>query len=347
MALYHIDGDKITSVPSTTLAKEGLQERRDLQSLLKRNLEIISPDTLIIYEEFGNWEESSRRIDLLGVNKDANLVVIELKREDSGHMELQAIRYAAMVSTMTFDKLVEQYEKFLKKNTDDKQDAREILINYFNWDETDVQSLGQNPQIVLVSGKFSKELTTSVLWLNDQGLDIRCVRLHPYSLQGQLLLDVQTIIPIPEAEEYQIQIRNKRQSERLSRKRKFSKFDVRVGNEQNTITGYRNLMYRIIAELFKNGKSPQKIASYIPSSKLIDFPGNLDSKEVVENLKQADKGGKNPRSERFFSDPDQLFHVEDRTYVLSNNWGSEILDIVTKICSDFPELKIEFRETKE
>jgi len=31
-------------------------------------------------------------------------VAIELKRtEDGGHMELQSTRYAAMVSTMTFD----------------------------------------------------------------------------------------------------------------------------------------------------------------------------------------------------------------------------------------------------
>ena len=37
-----------------------------------------------------------RRIDLLGNDRDTNLVIIELKRnDDSGHMELQAIRYAA------------------------------------------------------------------------------------------------------------------------------------------------------------------------------------------------------------------------------------------------------------
>jgi hypothetical protein len=46
-----------------------------------------------------DWEDSSRSIDLLCIDKQANLVVIELKRtEDGGHMELQAIRYAAMVS---------------------------------------------------------------------------------------------------------------------------------------------------------------------------------------------------------------------------------------------------------
>ncbi len=61
-------------------------------------------------------EDSRRRIDLLGLDKEANLVIIELKRtEDGGHMELQAIRYAAMVSTLTFEKIVEIYGDYLEK----------------------------------------------------------------------------------------------------------------------------------------------------------------------------------------------------------------------------------------
>jgi len=46
---------------------------------------------LVIAEEFDGWDKSRRRIDLLGGDKDANLVVYELKRmEDGGHMDLHA-----------------------------------------------------------------------------------------------------------------------------------------------------------------------------------------------------------------------------------------------------------------
>jgi RecB family endonuclease NucS len=42
-------------------------------------------------EEFSDWQDRSRRIDLLCLDTDANLVVVELKRtNDAGHMELQA-----------------------------------------------------------------------------------------------------------------------------------------------------------------------------------------------------------------------------------------------------------------
>jgi RecB family endonuclease NucS len=78
---------------------------------LQNQIDVVSPDTLVFSEEFGEWEDSKRRIDLLGIDRDANIVVIELKRtEEGGHMELQAIRYAAMVSTPTFEKVVEIFE---------------------------------------------------------------------------------------------------------------------------------------------------------------------------------------------------------------------------------------------
>ena len=72
---------------------------------------------LVISEEFGEWDDSTRRIDLLGIDQDAKLVVIELKRdEDGGHMEPQAIRYAAMVPRMTFQRAIKAYQAFLDKS---------------------------------------------------------------------------------------------------------------------------------------------------------------------------------------------------------------------------------------
>ena len=44
-----------------------------------------------------------------------------------------------------------------------------------------VSEFAQDVRIVLVSANFSKEITMSVLWLNERDLDIRCVRLIPYS----------------------------------------------------------------------------------------------------------------------------------------------------------------------
>ena len=104
MTIFKVKSDNLEKLEETNFAIEKVLERQDLQRLLKSQIDAISSDTLVIAEEFGAFEGARRRIDLLGINKDANLVVIELKRtKDGGHMELQAIRYSAMVSTMTFD----------------------------------------------------------------------------------------------------------------------------------------------------------------------------------------------------------------------------------------------------
>lgn len=217
MALYEVTPENLARIARTSFDQVGLRERTDLQRLLKKQIDVIHPDTLVIAEEFGEWEESKRRIDLLGLDKEANLVVIELKRtEDGGHMELQAIRYAAMVSTMTFDRAVDIYERYLATNGGNA-DARAAILDFLGWDEPDEDSFAQDVKIVLVSADFSKELTTAVMWLNKRDMDIRCIRLVPYRDDGRVLIDVQQVIPLPEAAEYQIQIREKEQRERQER----------------------------------------------------------------------------------------------------------------------------------
>ena len=66
MAIYEITADQIRKIPETTYSLAGLRERYDLQRLFRSQFDVISPDTLIIAEEFGEWEASHRRIDLLG-----------------------------------------------------------------------------------------------------------------------------------------------------------------------------------------------------------------------------------------------------------------------------------------
>jgi hypothetical protein len=217
MAIYQVSPDRLEKIEETTFDAAGLFERSDLQRLLRDQIEIISPDTLIIAEEFGEWDDSKRRIDLLGLDKSGNLVVFELKRTaDGGHMELQAIRYAAMVSRMTFDKAAELYQNL--KSLDSVEKAKDAILSFLEWEKLDEDDFAQDVRIILVSADFSKEITTSVMWLNERDLDIRCVRLKPYKDNGRTLIDVQQIIPLPEAVDYMIQVREKEGKERVARR---------------------------------------------------------------------------------------------------------------------------------
>lgn len=217
MPLYEIGSNRMTPIDVTTFAAVKIREREDLQRLLREQIDVVVPDGFVIAEEFANWEDSRRSIDLLVLDRDATLVVVELKRtEDGGHMELQAIRYAAMISAMTFAQAVEAHAQFLLK-VGIKDDPQARILNYLGWDEPEEEVFGQDVRIVLASADFSKELTTAVLWLNERSVDIRCVRMTPYTYGDRTLLDVQQVIPLPEAEEYQVRVREKASQERAAR----------------------------------------------------------------------------------------------------------------------------------
>ena len=344
MALFQITDNNFTSVKETTFTDVGIKER-DIQTLIKTQPEIISPDTLIVYEEFSNWEDSQNRIDLLGIDREANLVVIELKRtKDGGYMDLQAVRYASMVSAMTFDMLVDYYEKFLIENNEEG-DARDKLIEFLDMDDSDVIELGQNVKIVLASLEFSKPLTTSVLWLNEQGLDIRCERMRPYNNNGQILLDVQTIIPLPETNEYQTQLRNKRQSERQQKKVKkdYSKYNLCFGGISYPKLNKRKMMYLIFSELFKNDENPENIVEIL-HGKIKVFDGLLEDEEVRDRIMLEDKGGILPRTKRFFCENREPVQYRGKTYVLSNQWGNDTLGLVNDLGNKFPNHNIGVNE---
>jgi hypothetical protein len=218
MPIYQVVNKELKTVVPTTFGAEGILERKDLQRMLRENIAVLDPRLMVIAEEFGDWIDSLRRIDLLCVDRDANLVVVELKRtEDGGHMELQAMRYAAMVSAMTFEQLVDTHARF-RGASQDRDEAKAAILNFLGWDEVAEDQFGLDTRVILAAADFSKELTTAVMWFIDRGIDVRCVRLKPYRMDnGTVLLDVQQLIPLPEASAFQTQIGVKKQAERLDR----------------------------------------------------------------------------------------------------------------------------------
>ena len=223
MPLYEMTNDSFRAIAESTFTDLKIRERDDLQRLLRVQIDVLDGDLYVLTEEFSDWEDSRRRIDLLAIDRDANLVVIELKRTpDGGHMELQAIRYAAMVSTMTFERAVQIHSEFLSRSNEDSSEAGGRILEFLRWEEADEESFAQDVRVLLVSEDFGKELTTAVLWLRERGIDIRCVRLRPYLDGGKRLVDVQQLIPLPEVDDYQIQIREKEQVGRKSRSEQHS-----------------------------------------------------------------------------------------------------------------------------
>jgi hypothetical protein len=199
MSIFEITVEGAVKLEPAGLTAYGASERDGLLRLLRSQIDIVAPDVLVVGEEVGGAEDASRPIDLLGVDKQGNLVVIDLETaEDRGQLELQAIRHAAMLSAMTFDEITEIFTRHLQVlGIDDS--ARDLLLAFLTWASPDEERFARDIRIVLAAAEFSREAVRSVLWLNGRGLDIRCVRLRPYSGGTRQFLDVQQVVPAPQA----------------------------------------------------------------------------------------------------------------------------------------------------
>ena len=346
MAIYELKDDSLQSINVTTFAKEHINERGDLQHILKSKIEVVSPATLVISEEFGEFEGSRRRIDLLGIDKDANLVVIELKRtEDGGHMELQAIRYAAMVSNLTFDKAVEIFWDYMEQNKI-QGNAEEIILYHLGWGESNEDAFGQDVRIVLVSAEFSKEITSSVLWLNDKGLNINCVRMRPYKFEDKLLIDIDQVLPLVEAADYQIKFREKRRKERESTRsnRDTTRFNLTINGVLHENQPKRWVMYYVVKGLIDKDVRPAQVMNIVNWRKS-NFFWMHDSIVHEDEVKQLikDQYPKDVKSvKRYFCNEEQLFHINGITYALSTQWGERAIEAVDLLNKAFPQVTISY-----
>jgi hypothetical protein len=320
MPIVEIRDNSMQTLAKTSYAQANIQERKNLQHYLKRNFRLIDENVMIIGEEFNEWDDSQRRIDLLAVDKSGNLVVIELKRtEDGATAELQAVRYAAMVSSMSFERAVDVFQNYLDKNDlkngEARLNAREELLAFLDWDDPAGHLFADDVKMILISADFSKELTTSVLWLNDRDIEIRCFKIEPYKYgENTILVNITQVIPLPEASEYQIKVKAKAEQrrEQASQNKDYTKYTYN-GDRY----GKAPLVLAVISEFVKN--NPKTTYQDIKDTFTDDIQGSYGCVATLEEAQSIkEKSGK-----RHYMNDDQVLTSADNVqFVVCTQWGT-------------------------
>lgn len=323
MSLYLFSNKSLTRLERTNFSREKIKERSDLQQALLKSIGCIAPDCLVIAEEFSYWDESQCRIDILAIDRKGNLVVVELKRGESGsHMELQALRYAAMVAEMDFDKACLSYLHYCRTHNTpmDAPKARDTLLTFIDLvDPEDVETqFGNDVRTILVSEGFSKESTTTVLWLRHNGLDISCIKLTPYLSGRQVLISIEQIIPVPEEAEYQIKFRMKEKLERdtvaKSRRRDMTRYHYN-GEWYNK----RRLAWKVMKDYVEH-RQPETLDELIAGLPAVLKPVVADMDTLPEKLFC-----------RFHTnEEDILFLPNQQRVVISTQWGKGNIDDIVQ-----------------
>lgn len=221
MFIINRDENNIAPLSRKSFSELGFREREHLQEWIAKKPDILGQELLIIQKEFDGWNNSRERIDLLAIDKDGALVVVENKLDDSGRdVAWQAIKYAAYCSSLTKSEIADIYQKYLDARQNMMpSSARQNICEFLGEEDFNELSLneGQTQKIILVGAKFRNEVTATCLWLLAHKIDVRCIRIEPYVLDDQIFLNVDQIIPPPEAEEYMIRVGTKEAEEKSTR----------------------------------------------------------------------------------------------------------------------------------
>lgn len=220
--------NRISPVKTKRFSELGFTERKHLQEWLAHEPSALGEELLIIQKEFDGFDDTRERLDLLALDKDGNLVIIENKLDDSGRdVVWQALKYASYCASLTKAQIVEIYQQYLDRyepvtgevdllNAPASASARICeFLDAPDLDELKL-NLGNSQRIMLVAANFRKEVTSTALWLLGQGISIACFKITPYSLGEQLLINIDQIIPTPEAKELMIGINAKEAEEKTT-----------------------------------------------------------------------------------------------------------------------------------
>ncbi|ELH4196110.1 DUF4268 domain-containing protein [Vibrio cholerae] len=220
--------NRISPVKTKRFSELGFTERKHLQEWLAHEPSALGEELLIIQKEFDGFDDTRERLDLLALDKDGNLVIIENKLDDSGRdVVWQALKYASYCASLTKAQIVEIYQQYLDRYEPVTGEvdllsaalsASQRICEFLDAPDLDELklNLGNSQRIMLVAANFRKEVTSTALWLLGQGISIACFKITPYSLGEQLLINIDQIIPTPEAKELMIGINAKEAEEKTT-----------------------------------------------------------------------------------------------------------------------------------
>jgi len=181
-----------------TLEDEGRKEKEDLEEWIKSYPKILGENLLIIGNQI---RTKSGPLDFLAIDKNGNIVIVELKRGKLPRRVLaQAIDYASDIESWGIEELDELCKPYTKSN------LIEFIIENFpdkdiNWDDI---SINQTQRILLVGTYITESLERMINWLSEnfKVLINAVVITYGKTANGEEIIASTSIIPEEIGEEH-------------------------------------------------------------------------------------------------------------------------------------------------
>ncbi len=106
----------------------------------------------------------------------------------------------------------------------------------------------------------------------------------------------------------------------------------------------RGVMFHVVKPIIDSGVKPEQVADIIfwrKKNLFYCFNEELNEEQVIARLTEENKGGAVPKHRRYFSKEDELFHIDGKTYLLTNQWGLKTLEAVALLKNTFTGIEVE------
>lgn len=222
--MYNIKNKKASKVHAVTFAELGMIELH-VEEIIRNSIDILCDDEesmLIVGRQVKN--ESLGRSDLTAVDNNGNIVLIEIKRDRKDienrkeAFEFQAIRYAASYATIAnVDDLVKKiYAPYIEKYRSEFElgelTSYELglrKLNEFLKDNGAENSFNHKQKIILVASDFDEQTLSAVAWLNSNKVDMSCIKLIPYQIDGEVFFNAEKLLPLANYDDYYVNLLEK------------------------------------------------------------------------------------------------------------------------------------------
>lgn len=224
----------------------GRINEKEFEDHLAATPNLLGEELLVLGRQLIDFAEDNKRLDLLAIDTEGEIVLIELKVDhDFAFTDLQALAYAGAYA----DRPITHFAQTLVRSCASSGDAsiranagldvgagldsaKAAIANFLDLTDFEEWHPSKQIRIKLVAPGFPRRVLSNVRWLGDvYGLAIEAIRAQLFELGDHRQIYFERLLPLPGSEDFDLSIREREESiRRENKQRRKAVFSLLVTN---------------------------------------------------------------------------------------------------------------------
>lgn len=234
------------STPLEPVEFAGRLTEKELEDQLAAAPNLLGEELLILGRQLIDFAEDNKRLDLLAVDTEGEIVLIELKVDNQfAFTDLQALGYAGAYADRPITHFAETLMRSCSSSGDasirtnaglvvdaDLDASKGAIASFLDLADFEEWNPSKQIRIKLVAPGFPRRVLSNVKWLGDvYGLAIEAIRAQLFEFGDQLQVYFERLLPLPGAEDFDLSIREREETiRRENKQRRKAVFSLLVNN---------------------------------------------------------------------------------------------------------------------